>query len=56
MIRSKAKYSTKKMQSYPSALPNNVCNIACPVLSATAQHLYAYPPVPNLRLYPPKAL
>lgn len=44
------------MQSNPSALPNSVCNMECPVLSATAQHLYAYPPVPNFKLYPPKAL
>lgn len=31
-----AKYSTKKVQLKASDFPKRVCNIACPVLSATA--------------------
>lgn len=35
-IKSRAKYSTKKVQLKASDFPKRVCNIACPVLSATA--------------------
>jgi len=32
----------KKLQLYPRDLPNKVCNIACPVLSAAQAVLLAY--------------
>ena len=56
IIKSITKYSTKKEQLYPNALPNRVWSIEWPVLSATAQHLYAYPPLPYFNDYPPNAL
>lgn len=37
-------------------LPYKVWSKECPVRSATQQHLWAWPPLPNFVLWPPKAL